>query len=90
MSSSAAADGYARDRGDLFIGLDIVAAIVVDHTGAPRYGLSGIAIAGQVQEAAMERLGEELVTSPRGSAGPVLGQELIRRRHLAASICKGE
>ena len=56
----AAGDGFARDRGDLFIGLDIVAAIVVDHTGAPRYGLSGIAIAGQVQEAAMERLGEEL------------------------------
>lgn len=53
-------DGYARDRGNLFIGLDIVATIVVDHTGAPRYGLSGIAIAGQVLEPAMERLGEDL------------------------------
>ncbi|CAN5791328.1 IclR family transcriptional regulator [soil metagenome] len=53
-------DGYARDRGNLFAGVDIVASIVVDQDGRPRYGLSGIAISGQVEDAGMRRLGLEL------------------------------
>jgi DNA-binding IclR family transcriptional regulator len=53
-------EGYARDVGNLFIGVDIVASLVVDHTGRPRYGLSGIAIGGQVSNDAMTRLGLQL------------------------------
>lgn len=39
--------GYAFDFGNLFIGLNIAAAIVSDANGHPRLGLSAITIAGQ-------------------------------------------
>lgn len=63
-------DGFAFDRGNLFTGIDIVAALVVDHTGRPRYGLSGIAISGQVSDEDLTRLGGELHTAAKqiGSA----------------------
>ncbi len=53
-------DGYAFDFGQLFIGLEIAAAIVTDPTGKPRLGISGISIAGQLSRENIERLGADL------------------------------
>lgn len=39
--------GIARDHGNLFRGLEIVATLARDATGTPRLGLSGITVAGQ-------------------------------------------
>ena len=39
--------GHARDRGQLFIGLDSMAAVACDANGVPRLGMSSITIAGQ-------------------------------------------
>lgn len=50
----AARDGYAFDDGNLFAGVEIVAALVTDMRGAARFGLSAISIGGQVS--AGERL----------------------------------
>jgi DNA-binding IclR family transcriptional regulator len=52
--------GHAFDRGFLFKGIDAIGAAVVDTDGRPRYGLSAIAIAGQVDPDDLLRLGEEL------------------------------
>ncbi|MCF8480962.1 MAG: IclR family transcriptional regulator [Rhodospirillum sp.] len=41
-------NGFAFDIGNLFTGLEIAASIVRDGSGHPRYGLSGISIAGQM------------------------------------------
>lgn len=56
-------DGYAFDFGQLFIGLEIAAAIVTDPTGKPRLGISGISIAGQLSRENIERLGVDLRNS---------------------------
>ncbi|QRG09074.1 IclR family transcriptional regulator [Xanthobacter dioxanivorans] len=53
-------DGYAFDFGQLFRGLEIAAAIVTDHSGKPRLGISGISIAGQLARPEVERLGVAL------------------------------
>ena len=52
--------GYAFDRGGLFAGVDIVASVVRDHEGRPRFGISGIAIAGQMTEDALDALGRAI------------------------------
>ena len=52
--------GYAFDRGGLFTGVDTVAAVVRDHAGAPRFGISGVAIAGQLTEDALDALGRAI------------------------------
>ncbi len=53
-------EGYAFDLGQLFNGLEIAAAIVTDATQRPRYGISGIAIAGQMTRAQIGRMGLDL------------------------------
>jgi DNA-binding IclR family transcriptional regulator len=40
--------GYAFDLQQLFRGVDIAAAVIRDHTGAARFGISAIVIAGQM------------------------------------------
>jgi DNA-binding IclR family transcriptional regulator len=40
--------GYAFDLQQLFKGVDIAAAVIRDHTGAARFGISAIVIAGQM------------------------------------------
>lgn len=57
--------GYALDRGQLFKGVDAVAAAVVDGDGRPRFGISAIAIADQVPADALHRLGEEIRDAAR-------------------------
>lgn len=57
---AAARDGYALDMGQLFKGLEIAGALVTDAKGGARYGLSGIAIVGQMQTAEIDFLASEL------------------------------
>jgi len=56
----AAADGWAKDVGALYRGITTVAAVIVDQSGTPRFGISGIAIQGQHGSDAIDRLGLEL------------------------------
>ncbi len=66
----------ARDRGNLFRGLEIVAALARDGAGTPRLGLSSITIAGQHDEAGLERVGGALV-----AAADRIESGLFGRRH---------
>lgn len=52
--------GIARDRGQLFRGLEIVASLARDAEGIPRLGLSSITISGQHDEPALDRVGRAL------------------------------
>jgi DNA-binding IclR family transcriptional regulator len=52
--------GIAFDRGNLFRGLDIAASLILDHGGQARFGVSGIAVAGQVSDRELEALAQEL------------------------------
>ncbi len=56
----AARDGFAYDFGQLFIGLEIAGSLVTDANGKARFGISGIAIAGQMQKRAFEGLASDL------------------------------
>jgi DNA-binding IclR family transcriptional regulator len=58
--AQAARQGWAMDDGHLHRGMQTVAAIITDHAGVPRFGLSGITITGQHTREALERLGREL------------------------------
>jgi len=53
-------DGFAFDFGQLFIGLEIAAAVITDPAGKPRLGISGINIAGQLPQRDIERLAVDL------------------------------
>ncbi|GGF15483.1 transcriptional regulator [Aliidongia dinghuensis] len=52
--------GWAREDGNLYRGLVTVAALVTDQAGRPRFGISGITIAGQHPSETIDRLGAEL------------------------------
>lgn len=52
--------GWARDDGNLYRGLITAAALVTDQTSRPRFGISGITIAGQHSSETIDRLGAEL------------------------------
>ncbi|HYD70086.1 IclR family transcriptional regulator [Azospirillum sp.] len=71
--------GWSVDAGNLYRGVLIVAAVVVDGQGRPRFGISGISIAGQSDPASVERLGEELRDASR-----LIGQSLFAPRAQAA------
>lgn len=53
-------NGWGRDDGNLYRGLTSVAALVKDHEGRPRFGLSGVSIAGQQPQERLEQLGRDL------------------------------
>jgi len=53
-------DGFAFDFGQLFVGLDIAAALIVDSDGKARFGISGIAIAGQMTKPSLRALATDL------------------------------
>jgi len=59
--------GTAQDRGHLFRGLDMVAALACDATGAPRLAMSSITIAGQQSDDNLTRVEQALA----GAAGQV-------------------
>ena len=52
--------GWSLDNSQLYRGLITIAALVPDQNGQPRFGLSGITIAGQHPPEIFPRLGEEL------------------------------
>ncbi len=52
--------GFAFDRGHLFRGVDIAASLILDHAGQPRFGVSGIAVAGQMSDGELDALAREL------------------------------
>lgn len=55
--------GYGRDKALLFSGLDSVSSVVCDQLGRPRYGISAIALLGQLSDAEMGVLGEDIRSS---------------------------
>jgi len=52
--------GWALDDGMLYRGLTTVAALVVDDERRPRFGFSGVSIAGQQTQARLDDLGRDL------------------------------
>lgn len=56
----ARARGWAIDEGNNFLGLNAVASIISEPNGRPRFGLSGMAIAGQHDLAILAKMGEDL------------------------------
>jgi DNA-binding IclR family transcriptional regulator len=58
--AQAAERGWAIDDGQLYRGLQTVAAIIRDQYRQPRFGISGITIAGQHAPALLEQLGADL------------------------------
>lgn len=52
----AAEQGYAFDLQQLFRGVDIAASVIRDHTGAARFGISAIVIAGQMTREELQDL----------------------------------
>jgi DNA-binding IclR family transcriptional regulator len=57
--------GWAADHGQLYRGLETVAAVVCDRNRQPRFGLSGITITGQHEPALLEQLGRDLAELSR-------------------------
>ena len=53
-------DGFAFDFGQLFVGLEIAASLVIDAEGKARFGISGIAIAGQMTKQSLRALATDL------------------------------
>ncbi|MCB1405621.1 MAG: IclR family transcriptional regulator [Rhodobacteraceae bacterium] len=56
----ARARGYAIDQGELYIGVDVVGAIITDAQGTPRYGVSSVTLAGQTDDATRHKIGADL------------------------------
>lgn len=52
--------GYGIDRGQLYIGVDTVGAVVCDRQGAPRYGISSITLYGQKDDAQLAAAGRDM------------------------------
>ncbi|HWL82721.1 MAG TPA: IclR family transcriptional regulator [Roseomonas sp.] len=52
--------GWSLDNGQLYRGLITIAALITDQHGQPRFGLSGITIAGQHSPEIFGQLGREL------------------------------
>jgi DNA-binding IclR family transcriptional regulator len=75
--------GYGRDPGLLYAGVDSVAAVVPDHTGRPRYGLSAVSIRGQMRDADLHRLGCELY-----AVGQRVGRALFRNPEAGAQAAE--
>lgn len=60
---SARRNGYAIDEGELYIGVDVVGAIIADRSGTPRYGVSSVTLAGQTNSQTRAVIGAELAAS---------------------------
>lgn len=73
--AQAAACGWSIDDGQLYRGLQTVAAIVTDHNAQPRFGMSGITITGQHDTPLLHQLGADLA-----KAATHIGRSLFPRR----------
>jgi len=63
--AEAARQGYAVDLGQLYIGVDVIGAILADARGVARYGISSITLAGQIDAAARHAVGEDIARTCR-------------------------
>ena len=59
----ARADGYAIDEGQLHIGIDVVASVITDADGRPRYGVSSVTLAGQTTAEIRHHIGRDLAST---------------------------
>ncbi|WP_256336923.1 IclR family transcriptional regulator [Belnapia rosea] len=57
--------GWATDNNNLYSGIISVGTVVSDADGIPRFGLSGVCIAGQYQEQAVQSFGQDLLEVAR-------------------------
>ncbi|MCB1388914.1 MAG: IclR family transcriptional regulator [Rhodobacteraceae bacterium] len=57
--------GYAEDLGQLYVGVDVIGALIVDARNTARYGMSSISLSGQMDAAARRSIGEDLVRTCR-------------------------
>lgn len=72
--ATAKATGFAADHGNLFRGLEIVAAVVRDRSGTPRIGMSSITIAGQHTPADLASVGHALAAAARRIESGLFGR----------------
>jgi len=72
----AKATRVAQDRGHLFRGLEIVAALARDARGTPRIGMSGITIAGQHDEGSLEHVGAALAEAATQIERGIFGRQM--------------
>ena len=74
--------GYAFDYGQLFKGVDTVAAVIRDHAGEARFGISGVVIAGQLPRPALAALGRDIHKTADHISANLYGRALesIRRK----------
>ncbi|MBC7152700.1 MAG: helix-turn-helix domain-containing protein [Rhizobium sp.] len=71
--------GFAFDCGNLFQGLDIAAAVIVDHEGQARFGISGIAIMGQMTTTELNELALELSKAANRVSASLYGSQVESR-----------
>ncbi len=79
--AEAAARGYGLDIGQLYVGVDVVGAVVRDHEGRPRYGISSITLSGQTTAESRARVGRDLTDTCHH-----LGLSLFPRREGEGDI----
>lgn len=79
--AAAGRSGYAFDLGQLFRGLDIVAAVIRDHEGEARFGVSGIAIAGQMSREELETLAIAIRDRSELISANLYGRAVERAQH---------
>lgn len=82
--AQAAERGWSIDDGQLYRGLQTVAAIVQDQNRQPRFGISGITISGQHAPALLEQLGRDLAQVTQ-----YIGASLFPVRDAAGSLSEG-
>lgn len=73
--------GYGLDIGQLYIGVDVVGAVVCDHAGRPRYGISSITLSGQTTTESRARVGRDLTDTCRH-----LGRSLFPQRRSERGV----
>lgn len=71
---TAAQTGIGQDRGQLFRGLDIIAALACDKDDTPRLGLSSITIAGQHDDDSLSRIGPALLSAAKQIERTIFGR----------------
>lgn len=77
--AEAAERGYGLDIGQLYIGVDVVGAVVFDHEGRPRYGLSSITLSGQTTAEGRARVGQDLTDTCHHLSQTLFPQRRIER-----------
>lgn len=78
--AEARAKGYAFDLGNLFIGIETVASIITDSRSDVRFGISGIAIAGQLSKTELQELAADIRDTSDWISETLFGVEPGARR----------